>query len=200
MINVDLSNVQEAGSDFARPIPGGYVAMIIQVDLEAEKQYIRLYLDIMEGEFAHYYEQAYDRLEFWALTNIRSFKPKALPFFKQMTTAVAESNPGWEWTGDEQGLVEKYVGIILKNEQYTKNDGTLGMRLVVDRFTSVDKIRKGDFEVPTTKYIESNGNASFKASKADGIQTSNGRLSGSNIMKEGFMKVSEDNVEGIPFK
>lgn len=192
MINVDLNNVTEAGADYDRPAPGGYVAMIVQVDLEEEKQYIRLYLDIMEGQFAHYYEQMYDRFDFWALTNIRSFKPKALPFFKAMVTAVKESNPGFEWTGDEQALVEKYVGIILKNEQYTKNDGTLGMRLVVDRFTSVDKIRKGDFKVPETKYIES-GNVKFKPSAVDNINTSNGRLSG-------FVDVKEDVVEGIPFK
>ena len=194
MINVDLTNVTEAGGDFERPAPGGYVAMIVQVDLEKEKQYIRLYLDIMEGQFAHYYEQMYDRLDFWALTNIRSFKPKALPFFKQMVTAVSESNGGFEWTGDEQALVEKYVGIILKNEQYAKNDGTLGMRLVVDRFTSVDKIRKGDFKVPETVYLDSQ-NVELKP----GIrgESSNGRLSGMRS-NEGFMKV--DNVEGIPFR
>lgn len=192
MINVDLNNVQEAGTDYERPTPGGYVAMIIQVDLEPEKQYIRLYLDIMEGEFAHYYEQMYDRLDFWALTNIRSFKPKALPFFKAMVTAVKESNQGFEWTGDEQALLGKKVGIILKNEQYTKSDGTLAMRLVVDRFTSVDNIHKGNFKIPETKYIETQ-DTSFAPTAVDHINTSNGKLSG-------FLKVDEDNVEGIPFK
>lgn len=188
MINVNLDSVNEISNG---PVPGGYVSMIMQVDHVEEKSYIKLYLDIAEGEFANYYEDLFDSRTFWGLTNIRSYKPKALPFFKQMITSVTKSNEDFKWDGDEQKLVGKLVGIILKNEQYTKNDGTLGMRLVVDRFTSAENIRKGNFKVPETKYIET-ADVKFSPTKADHITTSNGRLSG-------FMQVKEDNEEGIPF-
>lgn len=196
MINVDLNNVQTPGK-YERPAPGGYVGQIMQVDHEQEKQYIRLYVDIAEGDFANYFETLFDHAGFWGLTNIRSYKRKALPFFKAMIDAVTASNPGFKWTGEEQELDGKLVGFTLKNEQYVKSDGSIGMRQVIDKFVSVDDIRKGNFEVPETKYIECQ-NTSFAPTSVDHINTSNGRLSGA--AKEDFMKVPDNMEEGLPFK
>ena len=49
----------------------------------------------------------------------------------------------------------KLVGIILGEEEYQANDGSIKTKLVVSKFTSIDKIRDGDFEIPPKKLLNS---------------------------------------------
>lgn len=179
MINVDLTNVQELDDEFARPTAGGYVAEISDIELNTEKQYLKIFLDIAEGELAGYYEKLYEARDFWALTNYRSYKPNALPFFKQFVSAVEASNKKYKWNGDERKLLRKNVGIILQAEEYTKQTGEVGERLVVSKYVPVDDIKKGNFKVPEKKWLN-------KASlPTEAIP--------------GFVAVEKEVIEGIPF-
>lgn len=159
MKNLNLDNVK-AADEGKRVVAGGYVAGITAVEDVPSKEYLKVEMDIAEGEFKLYYSELYKSRGFWGLSTIRSYKQNALPFFKAFTTAVEESNPGYKFDNDENKLRGKIVGIILQEEEYKKNDGSIGTRLVVARFTSVDNIRKGDFKVPEKKLLKADDTSS----------------------------------------
>ena len=155
---INLSEVQEA-QEFEKVAVGGYVCGITAVeDVPFDKQknkgdYLSLELDIAEGNQKNYYRGLYEAKGFWGLRTIKSYKETALPFFKGFVTAVENSNSGYKWNDDEKSLVRKLVGVVLSEEEYQANDGTVKTRLYVSDIRSIDKIRKGDFEVKPLKKL-----------------------------------------------
>ncbi|MEG1152823.1 MAG: hypothetical protein RSD67_08160, partial [Oscillospiraceae bacterium] len=85
---------------------------------------------------------------------IKSYKEKALPFFKGMITAVDKSNKNFKWNNDETQLLKKYIGLVLGEEEYINAKGEVKVRLKVDSVHSVEAIKNGDFKVPDKKCIE----------------------------------------------
>ena len=158
MRNLNLENVQEAGTGEAVK-PGGYVCKFTQVTDVEDKEYLLIEYDIAEGEQKDYYKKLEESRGFWGLKSYRSYKEKALPMFKRMCSAVTKSNPGFIFDGgkqnaDEKTLVGKLIGLVLGQEEYEKNDGSVGKRLYIAYECEVDKIRKGDFKVPKLKTLE----------------------------------------------
>lgn len=153
MKNLNLVNVQEA-QEFKNLIAGGYVAKITVVEDKTDKEYLRVEYDIAEGEFKGYFGELFDRANFWGGNFIKSYKEKALPFFKGFITAVENSNKNYVFDNDETKLVGKLVGIVLGVEEYTGNDGSVKTRLYVSDVRSIDKIKKGDYKIPQKKIIE----------------------------------------------
>lgn len=156
IINIDA--VQEAGES-KRLVAGGYVCKYTTVTDVADKEYLSMEYDIAEGEFKDYYKDLSDRAGFWGGRCIRSYKEKALPMFKRMCSAVSKSNSGFIFDGntnaDESTLVGKKVGMILGEEEYIGNDGSVKTRLYVVRECAVEKIVAGDFKVPELKKLPS---------------------------------------------
>lgn len=180
MQKVNLTDVQEAGTS-EQLKAGGYICKYTNVEDMPAKQYLNMEYDIAEGEFKDYFAKLNERAGFWGGTSIRSYKQSALPFFKRMCSAVSKSNPGYIFDGgeqnaDEKSLVGKYVGMILCEEEYEKNNGEIGTRIVVHAEVSVETIRKGDFKVPEKKCL------------AQPASTNNG-----------FVNVPDGQVEELPF-
>ena len=63
----------EDGTSQSLPV-GGYVAQIISAIDMVDKEYIKLELDICDGEWQGYAAQTYQRAKFWALRANRSYK------------------------------------------------------------------------------------------------------------------------------
>lgn len=153
MRDLDLTNVEEA-TEYPRLKAGGYVAKIVRVDDVSDKEYLKIYYDIAEGEFKDYFKDLANKFNNWNGTFIRSYKEKALPFFKGFITAVEQSNRAYKFDNDESKLVGNGVGIVLSEEEYESKTGEVKIRLVVSKLTSVEKIKKGDYEVPKIKELE----------------------------------------------
>lgn len=153
MRNIDWNQVQDA-VDFPRPKPGGYVVYISKVEDVENKEYLKIYYDFVEGDLRGYYGQLFKNKGFWGGNFIRSYKEKALPFFKAFKTSVEESNPGYVFKNDPQSLVRKYVGVVIAEEEYEANDGSIKTRLYVDKPLSVDSIKAKKYEVPPLKKID----------------------------------------------
>ena len=183
MKRIDMTNVQEAG-EFPKLTPGGYVCRYTNVEDKPDKEYLYMEFDIAEGEFKDYYKQMNENLKFWGGRLFRSYKEKAQPMFKRMCSAVTKSNPGFLFDGntnaDEKTLVGKLVGIVLGEEEYVGNDGSVKTRLYVYTEKSVDDIRSGNYKVPALKKL------------ADASPTA------STTADTGFMNVS-DGAEEVPF-
>lgn len=180
MKNIDWNSVNEATD--ARLTPGGYICGILNAGDVPDKEYLRIEFDIAEGPYKNYFREMRDRLNLpqWPAGGvlIRSYKPKAQPFFKAFLTSVQASNPGYVFRNDETSLRRKLVGLVLGEEEYEYN-GEVKTRLRVAAVRSVKAIRDGDFKVPDKKCLApaaapaqwhsgGSGNADFALIEDDG--------------------------------
>lgn len=161
-------NEVEDKQEFIKPTSGGYVCKITMAEDVADKEYLRLEYDFAEPPLKDYYADLHTAKGFWGGKFIKSYKDTALRFFKAFKTAVEESNSGYVFNGDERTLVGKQVGLVLGEEEYNKNDGTIGTRLFVAQERSVAAIRRNDFTVPQLKKLSANTvQRSFKTTPVD---------------------------------
>lgn len=162
----NINEVKEAG-DSTRLPSGGYICRYTSVKDVPDKKYLYMEYDIAEGEFKDYYKELSERLDFWGGRCYRSYSEKALPMFKRMCSAVTKSNPGFIFDGnehaDETTLIGKLVGLILGEEEYIGNDGSIKTRLYVNREISLEDIKGGKYKVPKLRKLT----AEDKPEKAD---------------------------------
>lgn len=149
---LNLNEVNEV-EEFDKVTAGGYICGITSVEDVPEKEYLRIEYDIADGKLKNYYRTLYNNKGFWGASTIRSYKDKALPFFKAFITAIEQSNKNYKWDNDESKLVRKLIGFVLGEEEYLAKDGSIKTRLYVAKVTSVDKIKKGEFDVPALKKL-----------------------------------------------
>ena len=157
----NYENIQASSGEFARPGNGGYILEIVAVeDVPMNPQtgkgdYLRIDYDIAQGDFKGYYTKQNEHFGGgrWFANVIKSYKEKALGMFKHFTNCVEESNPGFKWNWQEQKLVGLRFGATLQEEEYEKNDGNIGTRLIVKDIKTVKQIMDGDFKVPETKRL-----------------------------------------------
>lgn len=155
MKHIDWNNVQSA-ENFTSPGPGGYICGILGAEDEAKDERIRCQYDIIEGDFKNYYRDRLSRRPDWNLPSfIKSYKEKALGFFKKFLEAVEASNPGYKFDDDERKLRGKKIGLVLGEEEYRKQDGSIGVTLRVVDFLPIADIKAGKFEVPKRKTLAS---------------------------------------------
>ena len=151
-------NIQESTS-FKRLTPNGYICKILNVEDHPEKEYLKIYFDIVKGDDKGYFKKQYDgdtrKERKWpnAGTFIRSYKDSAASMFKGFTNAVEKSNKGYKWDFDEKTLVNKVVGLIIADEQYQNQKGQVRVRNYVAAVRSVETIEKGEYEIPALKEL-----------------------------------------------
>jgi len=169
---IDLSNVQEAGSGNKLPA-GGYICRIGFAEDKPDKSYILVQYDIAEGEFANYYgdRQRANPTWGWGGNLYKSYKQNALPMFKRFCSCVTKSNPGYLFDGntnaDEKTLAGKLIGLVLGEEEYAGNDGTIRTRLYCVTELPVDDIRAGKFKVPEKKPLKTTSTGFTDVSNGD---------------------------------
>ena len=152
-------NIQET-TDFKRLEPNAYICAIKKVEDVPQKEYLKIYFDIVKGDNKGYFQKLYDSDtrsdKKWPIagTLIRSYKEAALSMFKGFCTAVEKSNKNYKWNFDEQTLVKKYIGLIIADEEYLNQKGQKRVRNYVASVRSVEAIEKGDFTIPALKEID----------------------------------------------
>ena len=157
MKNVNWGSVEE--SNFERVVPGGYICIISSVMDEEAKEYLKIEYDIAEGPLKDYYKNLYASKAFWGGSFIRSYKEAALGFFKSFLVALEKSNGNFRadaFNNEPQKLKRLLIGLVLGEEEYKANDGSIKKRLYVAEVRSVDSIRKGDYKVPELKKYQGN--------------------------------------------
>ena len=154
MKNINWSDVQEV-QDYKKLVPGGYVCIITNVEDFPDKEYLKIEYDIAQGEFENHYQKLFESKSFWGGRFVKSYKDgMARSFFKGFLTALSNSNSGFVFDSNEKKLVGKYIGLVLGEEEYIKQDQTLGTRLYVGQIRSVSQIKSGEFEVPALKKVD----------------------------------------------
>lgn len=153
MKNINWTSIEE-NKEYDRPIPGGYICGITAVEDKEDKELILVFYDIVEGKFKNYFKNLEQAKSFWGGKFVKSYKETALSFFKGFLTAIEASNRGFvanNFDGDVSKLKNKYIGLVIGEEEYLSNDGDIKNRLYVAEVRSVDRIRSGDFKIPELK-------------------------------------------------
>lgn len=160
----NFESVQASSGEYAKPEAGGYIVKILDVNdvpidpATGKGDYLKIDYDIAEGEFSGYYKEQNNRWGGdWYANFIRSYKEKVLGMFKHFINCVEQSNNGFAWDWNEKELIGKKIGVVLQEEEYRKNDGTIGSRLRVNSVKTVRQIESGDFKIPPTKKVEDFG-------------------------------------------
>lgn len=179
MKKIDWNNVEEAKD--GRLPAGGYICGITSVEDVANSEYLRFEYDIAEGEYKNYYRELSERLNFWGGSFIKSYKEKALGFFKKMIIAFEKSNPGFKFDNDEKTFRRKKIGLVLAEEEYVnRNSGEIKTRLYVADFLPVEDIKNGKFKVPSKKVLAKQSEA-VKPAESD------------------FEEIGSDDDDDLPF-
>ena len=160
----NYDEIKASDGEFAKPTNGGYCIEIVGVtdvpltvgaDGKAKGNYLKIDFDICHGELAGYYAKQHERWGGdWYANFMRSYKESALGMFKHFTNCIEESNQPYKWDWDEKKLVGKFLGVVLQEEEYTKNNGTVGVRVKVKEVKTVHDIMNGNFKIPQTKKLD----------------------------------------------
>lgn len=155
--------VQASTDEFKKLPPGGYICAILSAEDVPEKEYIKIVYDIAAGEYADYYSDDWGKDNPWAHTIYRSYKESAAGMFKAFINAIEESNKGYKWNFDEKTLKGKLIGIVLGEEEYIGNDGSVKTRLKDRSTKSVRDIEENRFRIPKIKKLEEEQDAGYSA-------------------------------------
>lgn len=162
MQKFDWSEVQAQDDDFAQPTPGGYICRIVDIQDVPEKQYVKVFFDIVDGEWKGFYSNRRERFGIELPIMYRSYTEKARGMFKGFLKALEESNRNFvadKFDGNEQQLKGMFIGIIMGEEEYMNKNGEVRISLKAVRCCAGPKIRKGEFKVPELKKLPANPTA-----------------------------------------
>lgn len=137
---------------------GGYIMRIVRVDYDAEKNYVKLGLDIDEGPFKGYWDKKKYQSGMWntdACTYLTfNENENSLKVTKANITSIERSNDGYVWDWNEKSLLHKRVGGVFGLKEYEGLDGSVKTRPTLRSLRSVSSIVNGEFTVPDVKRLE----------------------------------------------
>lgn len=152
----NFRNITTSTNEYASVTPGGYICRITGVKDCEQKEYLEIEYDIAEGEKRGYYLNLFQKFGFWGARFIRSYKQTAVQYFKAFIDTVEASNKDYYFNFDERTLINKYIGIVLGEEEYKSNNGEIKKRLYVHSVKTMKEIKEGKFKVPDFKYYKGN--------------------------------------------
>lgn len=171
MQDYQAAEVKTGGGDYQRMGAGGYVIAITavrtdgpagnggRVDYVNAKDYVKLIYDVVEGDFAGKFSDDYWQGESKDYGHQIFLSWKNMGAFKGNIEALDASNPGFDalaaFEADNwQMFIGKKVGIVVGEEEYRANDGSIKTRLGFPRLRPVSDIREGKFKVPPLKKLD----------------------------------------------
>lgn len=169
----------EASNDGAfTPLPaGGYVAKILDMVDNEQKEYVELIYDIAEGEHAGYYSDDFGQSHPYTHHLFLSYRTEgALRMTKGRLVRIQESNPGFDpFAAFNAGRFDMFrnrlVGINLQEEEYEGRDGDVKTRLNVCQVVNAQDVRDGKVKPRPKKELDGKPtNASSTDDSADDIE------------------------------
>jgi len=155
MINFTQDQIAQC-ADVDRQPAGGYVCRILWVTNDTSKMYLKVGLEIAEGNYAGLFQKIAERSETGHSPGTLYITLKPEHKFKSLANflkAVTESNPGYVWNQDENSLVGKIVGYLFGEEEYLSDKGQVLTSVKPFRPMAADKIRSGAFGIPQKKRL-----------------------------------------------
>lgn len=150
------NEVEAKGMDDFKSLPiGAYECVIkdarINHNEQSGKDTFKVSVDIASGEYKDYFQKMYEadtRIDRkWNNNAVRylAFTGDNVAYFKGFIKTIENSNIGYTWDWDETKLKGKKVCGVFQYEEYEKQDGTKGVKVRLNKFRSLDKMK--DIEV-----------------------------------------------------
>lgn len=191
-------NKNDVYTDYERLPKGAYVGKVISVKWEEGKNgnsdMLKFAFDITEGEYKDYFKKAFegDTREDKKWKGVFTlFCPKndgsekdgwTKRTFNTTIAAFEDSNNGFHFDGsNEQCLKGKAIGLVFRDKEFEKQDGSVGVCTECADFTTVDKVKKGTYRVPKDKLLN-------KSTSTTATTTT-----------EGYMNIPTGDSEELPF-
>lgn len=183
-------------TDYEALPKGGYVMKIMGAEVceNSRGQYIKIGMDVAEGEYASFFEKAYraDQREDkkWSCNYLLSIPTDdgseqdgwTKRKFRTFTDALEASNEGYHFDWDEQKFKGKLIGGLFNIREYEKNDGSIGSATNLAQVTTVQKVREGKYKLPADKLIQRTAPAST-----------------GDVANMDFMKIPDTELSELPF-
>ena len=189
----DFTSYAKAPTTFDVLPAGGYIAKIIDVDDRtwsghSEPAHL-IHMDIAEGEHMAIYQknnQGADKprwLSYWFAEPDKGSPDWLLSKVGGIQTSLAESNDNVN-LNDPRTWKGKLVGVVVGDEEYESNSGTVYTRPYVNYICSTERIRKGEGQP-----------GGYKIPKLKKLQTSTPKPLASTEIPDSFSAAEDD----IPF-
>ena len=147
------NEIEAKGMDDFRGLPiGAYECVIMDARVnhneQSGKDTFKVSVDIASGEFKDYFRKMYEndtRIDRkWNNNAVKylSYTGDNVAYFKGFLTVVENSNQGYKWDWDETKLKGKKVCGVFQYEEYEKQDGTKGIKVRLNKFRSLDKLKE----------------------------------------------------------
>ena len=144
--------VEARGMEDFKNLPiGAYECIIkdarINHNEENGKDTLKISIDIASGEYKDYFLKSYEndtRIDKkWNNNAVKylAFEGDNVSYFKGFITCVENSNPGYIWDWNEIKLKDKKICGVFLYEEYQKQDGTHGIKVRLNKFRSLDKMK-----------------------------------------------------------
>ena len=146
-------NIEAKGMEDFKALPiGAYECKIVNAvenhNEQSGKTTLKVMVDIASGEYKDYFKKRYDSNTAidrkWDnnATKYLAFEGENTSFFKGFITTVENSNVNYKWDWDETKLKGKKVCGVFQYEEYEKQDGTRGIKVRLNKFRSLDKLKE----------------------------------------------------------
>ena len=147
------NEIEAKGMDDFKALPiGAYECKIINAvenhNEQSGKTTLKVMVDIASGEYKDYFKKRYDSNTAidrrWDnnATKYLAFEGENTSFFKGFITIVENSNVGYKWNWEESTLRDKKLVGVFQYEEYEKQDGTRGIKVRLNKFRSLDKLKE----------------------------------------------------------
>lgn len=148
--------IEAKGMEDFKSLPiGAYECVIkdarINHNEESGKDTFKVSIDIASGEYKDYFQKRYENntnpIRKWDNNAVRylAYTGDNVNYFKGFITCVENSNVGYKWDWDETKLKGKKICGVFQYEEYEKQDGTKAVKVRLNKFRSLDKMK--DIEV-----------------------------------------------------
>ena len=149
----DFDKIEAKGMEDFKALPiGAYECVIMDARVnhneQSGKDTFKVSVDIASGEFKDYFRKMYEndtRIDRkWNNNAVKylSYTGDNVAYFKGFITTVENSNVGYKWDWDETKLKGKKVCGVFQYEEYEKQDGTKGIKVRLNKFRSLDKLKE----------------------------------------------------------
>ena len=146
------SEVEAKGMEDFKALPiGAYECIIRKAEIyknpNSGKESFKVEVDIASGEYKGYFQKRFDNntnsAKTWDNNSTRylAFQGDNIAYFKGFITCVENSNPGYTWDWDETKLTGKKICGVYQYEEYEKQDGTKAVKVRLNKFRSLDKMK-----------------------------------------------------------
>lgn len=140
---------------------GGYKCVIVKAFESISKTgrpMLCLCLDIADGQYKGHFSRLFKMRKDrdgkdakWPCIMYLLADEEAAGRFKGSMKAVEDSNSGYKWDWDEVGLKGKRVGVVFREEEYEKRDGSIGVVVKAAWLRNADKVE--DAPIPARRKV-----------------------------------------------